>query len=150
MPSVPKGEGEGLRGATGGGVGTAPTVPKSVRGLATLDPRLMVLFALGGEPDKAPEPVWAGTPKGLAVEVGTEGVSSLGSAGDRNVRFKHVNCSIGLRCTKPVYNDPGVCNVNGDGESAPAGVARYFRPIAISECSVGGRECDVVGVPGGD
>lgn len=93
-------------------VGGAPTVPRSARGRGA---RGRAPRGFGVE-SSAPSPGCAGTP---ISESGCSGRS--GAAGDRSVRFKQVSCSMGLRCMRPMYKEPGVCSANGDGDPSAAG-----------------------------
>lgn len=99
----------------------------------------------------APSPGCAGTPNGVSPE----SLRSTGSAaGERRLRFRQVSCSMGLRCTRPVYSEPGVWSAIGAGDASDAGEAAVRRrrmdvPLAISECNDGGASPGR-GVAGGD
>lgn len=134
MPS-----GEACAGGAGPPSGP-PTVPRSERGRGARARGRRPRF--GALNSSAPDPGVAGTPNGVSL---LSPRSWGGAAGDRNVRFKHVSCSIGLRCTSPVYSEPGVCRASGAGEPSELGEvpARYLRrsidvPLAMSECREGG------------
>lgn len=141
MPSAD--EWDECAGAVGAGAGTLdPTVPRSERGRGARarGGRRKQPGALLGAASSAPEPGCAGTPSG-----GSTGSARRrsGAAGERSVRLRHVSCSMGLRCTSPVYSEPGVCSAMGAGDVSPPGEARWRRrrmdvPDAMSACSEGG------------
>lgn len=143
MPSAD--EWDECAGAVGAGAGTLdPTVPRSERGRGARARGCLRGRPLGavGVPavSSAPEPGGAGTPMGGSTGSPTR---CSDAAGERNVRFRHVSCSMGLRCIRPVYSEPGVCSAMGAGEPSPPGEHRWRRrridvPDAMRACSEGG------------
>lgn len=132
-------------GTVGAGAGTPdPTVPRSERGRGAR--ARGARRKLPGGPaapavSSAPEPGCAGTPSGGSTASPRR--RSVGAAGERSVRLRQVSCSIGLRCIRPMYSEPGVCSAIGAGEPSPPGEARWRRrrmdvPLAMSACSDGG------------
>lgn len=129
-------------------------MPRSARGR---DARARVLRPVAGvtgvavAASSAPSPGCAGTPNGVSPESPR---STGGAAGERRVRFRYVSCSIGLRCTRPVYSEPGVCSAMGAGDASADGEAavrlrRMDVPLAMSVCNEGGASPGR-GVAGGD
>lgn len=139
---------------TGTEWGGEPTVPRSERGRGAraLVRRPLTGAAVAVAASSAPSPGCAGTPSGESGCSGRSGGAA--AAGDRSVRFRHVSCSMGLRCTSPIYSEPGVWIASGEGEPSAAGEARYRLrrmevPLAMRACREGGASPGR-GVAGGD